>query len=36
MLTWIDRLLKDRDELIRRDRVLATQLLGPNEPQEEP
>jgi len=34
--TWVERLLKDRDERIRRDRSLAAQLLAPSEPPEGP
>jgi hypothetical protein len=36
VVTWVERLLKDRDERVRRDRVLAAQLLAPNEPSEGP
>ena len=36
MLTWVERLLKDRDERIRRDRALAAQLLAPGQPASEP
>jgi hypothetical protein len=34
--TWVQRLLKDREERIRRDRFLAAQLLAPSEPPEGP
>lgn len=36
VVTWVERLLRDRDERVRRDRVLAAQLLAPNEPSEGP
>ena len=36
VVTWVERLLRDRDERVRRDRVLAAQLLAPNEPLEGP
>lgn len=28
VLTWVDRLLKDRDERVRRDREVAARLLA--------
>jgi hypothetical protein len=28
MLSWVEKLLKDRDERIQRDRALAAQLLA--------
>jgi hypothetical protein len=31
VVTWVERLLKDRDERLRRDRALAAQLLAPNQ-----
>jgi hypothetical protein len=34
--TWVERLLKDRDERVRRDRALAAQLLAPSQPPDEP
>jgi hypothetical protein len=36
VVTWVERLLKDREERVRRDRTLAAQLLAPNEPLEGP
>lgn len=36
VVSWVERLLRDRDERVRRDRVLAAQLLAPNEPSEGP
>ena len=35
MLTWVERLLKERDERVRRDRALAAQLLAPDHPSAE-
>jgi hypothetical protein len=29
VLSWVDRLLQDRDERIRRDREIAARLLAP-------
>ena len=36
VVTWVERLLKDREERLRRDRALAAQLLAPNQPNDEP
>lgn len=36
VVTWVERLLKDRDERLRRDRALAAQLLAPNQPPDGP
>jgi len=34
--TWVERLLKDREERVRRDRVLAAQLLAPSQAHDGP
>jgi len=36
LTTWVERLLKDRDERVRRERALAAQLLAPTEPPDGP
>ena len=36
VLTWVERLLKDRDERVRRDRALVAQLLAATEPPDGP
>jgi hypothetical protein len=36
VLTWVERLMKDRDERVRRDREIAARLLAEHRVEEAP
>jgi len=36
VLTWVERLMKDRDERVRRDREIAARLLAEHRMEEAP